>query len=209
MKTSYTLDTNGQRQTSGSLSVAFVRVPFWLRLVCRLSQRLIYLCPLIFTALMLLFSCPVASDSLRLHGLQHARPPCPSPSPRVRPTSRSLYHWCCSAISSSHTLFSFCPCSFPASGTIPTSHLFASDDQNTGVPASALVLPVNIQGRSPLRLTGLISLQSKGPSRVFSNTTVRRHQFFSVMPSLQSNFHTPTWPLGRSYPWLYGPLSAE
>ena len=208
MKTSYTLDTNGQRQTSWSLSVAFVRVPFWLRLVCRLSQRLVYLCPLIFTAL-LFFSCPVVSASLRLHGLQHTRPPCPSPSPGVCPTSRSLYHWCRPASSSSLTVFSFCPCSFPASGTFPMSHLFASDDQNTGVSAPALIPPVNIQGRSPFRLTGLTSLQSKGPSRVFSNTTVQRHQFFGVLPSLQSTFHTWTWPLGRSYPWLYGPLSAE
>ena len=126
--------------------------------------------------------CPVLSDSLWPHGLQLARPPCPSPSPGVCPSSCSLHHWCHPAISSSDALFSFCPQSFPASGIFPMSWLFAPDDQNTG--ASASVLPVNIQGWSPLRLTGLISLLSKGLSGVFSSTTVRRHQFFGVLPSL-------------------------
>ena len=89
-------------------------------------------------------------------------------------------------------LFSFCPQSFPASGTFPMSHLFASDGQNTGAAASASVLSVNIQGLSPLKLTGLISLLSKGLGGVFSSTTVQRHQFFGVLPSLRSRSHNRT-----------------
>ena len=155
----------------------------------------------IYEVVVVVFSCPVVSDSLWPHRLQHARPHCPSPSPRVCPSSCSLHQWCCPAISSSDALFSFCPQSFPALGTFPTSQLFASDDQNTG--ASASVLPVNIQGSSPLRLSGLISLQSKGLSGVFSSTAVQRHQFFGVCL-----LHSPalTIPLRRPWPWLYGPL---
>ena len=147
--------------------------------------------------MLLLFSVPVVSDSLRLHGLQQARPPCPSPSPGVCLSPCLLHRWCCPAISSSNALFSFCPQSFPASGTFWMSCLFTSDDQNTGASASASVLPVNIQGWSLLRLTGLISLLSKGLSGVFSRTTVGRPQFFGVLPSLQSSFHNHTWPQGR------------
>ena len=128
--------------------------------------------------LLLLFSYPVMSNSLQPLGLLHARPSCSSPSPGVCPSSYSLYWWCHEAISSSDALFSFCHQFFPASGTYPMSHLFASDDQNTRASASASVFPVNIQGWSPLRLTGLILL-SKGLSRVFSSTTVWRHQFFA------------------------------
>ena len=120
----------------------------------------------------------VVSKSLRPHELKHARPPCPSPSPSVCLHSCSLHQWCHPAISSSDVLFSFCPESFPASGTFPVSCLFTSDDQNTEASASVSVLPVNIQGWSPLRLTGLISLLSTGLSRVFSSTTVWRHQCF-------------------------------
>ena len=138
---------------------------------------------------MLLFSCPVVSNSLGLHGLQHIRPPCLLPSPGVCPSSCSLHWWYRRAISSSDTLFSFCPQSFLASGTFPMTHLFTSNDQNTGASALASVLPVNIKGWSPLRLTGLISLLSKGLSRVFSSTTVWRHQFFGVLPSLHSSSH--------------------
>ena len=156
---------------------------------------------------LLLFSRPVVSDSSRPHGLQHARPPCPSPSPRVCPSSCSFHQWCLPAISSSDALLSFCPQCFPASGTYPMSHMFASDNQNIGASASASVLPVNIQGWSPLRLTGLISLLSKRPSGVFSSTTVQRHQFCGVLPSLQSSSHNCMWPLGKPQPWLYGPLS--
>ena len=130
----------------------------------------------------LLFSCPVISNSLQSQGLQHTRPPCPPSSPRVCPSSCSLHWWCYPAISSSDTLFSFCLQSFPASGTFPMSQLFASGDQNTGVSASASVLPMSIQGWFPLRLTGLISVQSKGLLGVFSSTTVRSHQFFGTLP---------------------------
>ena len=109
------------------------------------------------------------------------RPPCPSPSPGVCPSPCPLHWWCRPAISSSDALFSFCPQSLPASGTCPMSQQFASDDHNTG--ASASVLPMSIQGWFPLRLTGLISLLSKGLSRVFSSTTIQKHQFFSTQPS--------------------------
>ena len=136
----------------------------------------------------------VMSDSLSSHGLQHARPLCSSPSPRVCPSSYSLHRWCHPAISSSDALFSFCPQSFPASGTFSVDYLFSSDDQNTGASDSASLLPVNIQGWSPLRLTGLISLLSKGLSAVFSSTTVQRHQFFGVLPSLQFSSHNCRWP---------------
>ena len=147
--------------------------------------------------LLLLFSCPVVSNSLRPHGLQHTRPPSPSPSPRVCPSSCPLHQWCHPAISSSDTLLSFCPQSFPASGTFTMSQLFASDDQNTGASASVSVLPMSIQGWFPLRLTGLISLLTKGLSGVFSSTTVWRHQFFGILPSLQSSSQDHMWPLWR------------
>ena len=109
-----------------------------------------------------MFSCSVMSDSLWPYGQQHARPPCPSLSPIVCPSSCSLYHWCCPAISCFDALFSFCPWSSPASGTFPMNRLFPWDDQNTGALASASVIPVNIQGCSPLRSTSLMSLLSKG-----------------------------------------------
>ena len=149
------------------------------------------------TLCMLLFSRPVVCDSLWLHRLQHARPPWPSPSPEVCPSSCSLHQWCHPAILPSDTLFSFCPQPFPASGTFPMSHLFASDDQNTRASASASVLPMSFQGWFPLRLTALISLLSKGLSGVFSSTTVWRHQFFGILPSLWSSSHNHTWPLER------------
>ena len=120
--------------------------------------------------LLLLFGCPVVSDCFQPHGLQQVRPLCPSPPPRVCPSSCSLHQWCCPAISSSM------PFSFPTTGIFPMSHLFESDDQNTGASASASVLPMNIQGWSPLRVTSLISLLSKRLSGVFSSTTVWRHQ---------------------------------
>ena len=129
------------------------------------------------------FSCSVVSDSLRLHGLQHARPPCPSPIPRVYPNSCPLSQWCHPTISSSVIPFSFCPQSFSASGSFEMSQLFTSGGQNIGVSASTSVLPVNTQDWS-LGWTGWISLQSKGLSRVFSNTTVQKHQFFCTQLSL-------------------------
>ena len=148
--------------------------------------------------LLLLFSCSVMSDSLQPHGLQHARPLCPSPSPEVFSSSCPLHWWYHLAISSSDTLFSFCTQSYSTSGTFPMSQFFASDDQNTGVSASALVLPTSIQDWFLFRLTGLISLLSKGLPGVLSSTTVRRHQFFSSVPSLWSSSHNHTWPLGKT-----------
>ena len=119
-------------------------------------------------------------------GLQHARLPCPSLSPGVCSNSCPLSWWCCLTISSSATPFSFCLQPFPASGSFPMSWLFTSGCQAS---ASASVFPVNIQDWFPLGLTGLISLLSKGLSRVFSGTTVWKHQFFSAQPSLWSNSH--------------------
>ena len=157
--------------------------------------------------MLLLFSCPVVSNILQPHGLQHARPSCSSPSPEVCPSSYPLHQWCYPAISSSDALFS-CPESFPASGTFPMSQLFTSDNQNTRVSALASVFPMTIQGWLPSRLTGLISLLSKGLSRVFSSTTVRKHQFFFVQPSLWSSSHVGTW-LQKPQLGVYGPLSAK
>ena len=112
-------------------------------------------------------------------------------------------------ISSSDALFSFCPQSFPESGNFPMSHLFAAGDQNAGISASSSVLPVIIQDWSSLRLTGLVSLLSKGLSGVFFSSTVQRHQFLGTLLSLQSSSHNHTWPLGRPLPWLFGSLWAE
>ena len=129
------------------------------------------------------FSCSVVSDPLQPHGLQHARPPCPSPTPRVYSNSSPLSWWCPPTISSSIVPFS-CLQSFPASGSFQMSQFFTSGGQSIGVSASASVLPMNIQDWFPLGWTGWISLQSKGLSRVFSNTTVQKHQFFSAQLSL-------------------------
>ena len=129
------------------------------------------------------FSHSVVSDSLRPHEPQHARPPCPSPTPTVYPNPCSLSRWCHPTISSAVVPFSSCPQSFPASGSFPMSQLFASGGQSVGVSASASVLARNTQGWS-LERTGWISFQSKGLSRVFSNTTVQKHQFFGAQPSL-------------------------
>ena len=126
------------------------------------------------------FSCSVVFDSLQPHGLQHPRPPCSLPTPRVYSNSCPLSRWCHSAISSSVIPFSSCFQSFPASGSFPVSQFFASGGQHTRASASASVLPMNIQDQFPLGWTGWISLQSKGLSRVFSNTTVQMHQLFSV-----------------------------
>ena len=126
------------------------------------------------------FSRLFVSDSLRPHEAQHARPPCPSPTPRVYPNSCPLSRWCHPTISSSAVPFYSCPQSFPASGSFPMSQLFISGDQSIGVSVSASVLPMNTQDWSPLGWTGWISLQSKGLLRVFSNTTVQKHQFFGA-----------------------------
>ena len=140
----------------------------------------------------LLFSRSVVSDSLWPHGLQHSRLLCPSPSPGVFSNSCPLSQWCPPTISSFATVFSSCPQSFPASGSSPVSWLFTSSVQSTGASALASVLPVNIHGWFPLELTGLISLLSKGLSRVFSSTAVWKHQFFGAHPSLWSNSHIHT-----------------
>ena len=136
----------------------------------------------------------VVSDSLQSHESQHTRPPCPSPNPRVHPDSRLLSQWCHPAISSSVIPFSSCPQSLPSSESFPMSQLFTWSGQSTAVSALASFLPKKSQGWSPSEWTGWISLQSKGLSRVFSATTVQKHQFFSAQPSLQSNSHIHTWP---------------
>ena len=147
------------------------------------------------------FSCSVVSDSLWPHGLQHARSPFPSPTPRVYSNSCPLSQWCHRTILSSVILLSSCPQSFPASWSFLMSQFFASGGQSIGVSASS-VLPMNIQDWFPLGWTGWIwtswiSLLSKGLPRVFSNTTVQKHQFFSTQLSSQSNSRIHTWPLEK------------
>ena len=125
---------------------------------------------------------------------QHARLPCPSPTPGGHPNSSPSSQWCHPAISSSVIPFPSCPQSHPAPGSFPMSQLFAWGGQSTGVSALASFLPENTQGWSPSEWTGWIPLQSKGLSTVFSNTTVQKHQFFSAQPSSQSSSHIHTWP---------------
>ena len=143
------------------------------------------------------FSYSVVCDSLRPHESQHARPPCPSPTPGVHANSRPSSQWCHPAISSSVVPFSSCPQSLPASESFPKSQLFAWGGQSTGVSALASFLPKKSQGWSPSEWTGWISLQFKGLSRVFSNITVHKHQFFGAQLNSQSNSHIHTWPLGK------------
>ena len=140
------------------------------------------------------FSHSVVSDSLQPHESQHTRPPCPSPTPRVHSDSCPSSQWCYTAISSSVVPFSSCPQSLPASQYFPMSQLFAWGGQSTGVSALASFLPKKSQDWPPSEWTSWISLQSKVPSRVFSNTTVQKHQFFGAQPSSQSNSHIRTWP---------------
>ena len=143
------------------------------------------------------FSCSVVSNSLQPHESQHSRPPCPSPTTRVHSVSRPSSQWCHPAISSSVVPFSSCPQSLPASKSFPMSQFFAWGGQSTGVSALASFPPKKSQGWSPSEWTGWISLQSKRLSRVFSNTTVQKHQFFGAQPSSQSNSHIHTWPLEK------------
>ena len=138
------------------------------------------------------FSHSVVSDSLWPHESQHARPPCPSSTPRVYPNSCPLSRWCHQAISSSVVPFSPCLQSFPALGSFEMSQLFALGGQSIGFSVLASFLPMNTQDWSPSEWTGWISLQSKGLSNVFSNTTVQKHQFFGAQLSSQSNFHIHT-----------------
>ena len=132
------------------------------------------------------FSHSVVSNSLGPHEPQHARPPCPSPTPGVYSNPCPLSRWCHPTISSSVVPFSFCPQSFPASGSFPMSQLFASGDQTIGVSVSSSVLPMNIQDWFSLGWTGWLSLQSKGLSRAFTNTIVQKHQFFNAQLSFFS-----------------------
>ena len=154
------------------------------------------------------FNCSVMSDSLWPHGPQHTRPSCPSPAPSVYSNSCPLNRWCLPTISSSVVPFSSCLLSFPASASFQISRFFASGGQSNGVSASVSVLPMSIQDWFSLGWTGWISLQSKGFSRVFSNTTVQKHQFFGAQPSSQSNCHIHTWPLEKPWLWLEGRLLA-
>ena len=143
------------------------------------------------------FSHSVVSDSLWPHGLQHARPSCPSPTPGVYSNSCPLSQWCHPTISSSVISFSSCLKCFPASGSFQMNRFFESVGQSIGLSASASVLPMNIQDWFPLGLTGWICLQSKGLSRVFSNTTVQKDKFFRVKLSLYSNSHIHTGQLEK------------
>ena len=180
----------------GSTPLPKSSYPLWeLSLLSSKGARKAMASSLFFTSLSSVqFSHSVVSDSLRLHELQHARPPCPSPTPRVYSNSCPLSRWCHPAISSSVVPFSSCPQSLPASESFSMSQPFTWGGQSIGVSASASVLPTNTQDWSPWGWTGWTSLQSKGFSRVFSNTTVQKHQFFGVQLSSQSNSHIHTWP---------------
>ena len=153
-------------------------------------------------ALLLLFGCSVMSDSLWPRGLQPAGLPCRSPPPEACSNSCLLSRWCHLTILSSVILF-FCLQFFPTSGSFLRSQLFASSGQSIGASASASVLPMNIQDWFPLGLTGLISLQYKGLSRVFSNSTVQKHQFLSAQLSLWSNYHMHMWQLEENQSFHY------
>ena len=149
---------------------------------------------------MLQFSSVQSLSRVRLSAtpwIAACQAPCPSPTPGVHSDSHPSSQWCHPAISSSVVPFSSCPQSLPASESLPMSQLFSWDGQSIGVSASASVLPVNTQDWSPLGWTGWISLQSKGLSRVFSNTRVQKHQFFSAQLSSQSSSHSRTWPLEK------------
>ena len=151
----------------------------------------------IYTHSSVQFCHSVLSDSLRPHESQYTRPPCPSSTPRVYPNPCPLSRWCHPTTSSSVLPFSSCPQSLPELGSFPMSQLFAWGGQSTGVSASTSVLPMNTQDWSPLGWTCWIFLQSKGFSRVFSNTTVQKHQFFIAQLSSLSNSHIHIWPLEK------------
>ena len=146
------------------------------------------------------------SNSLWSLGMQHARPPCASASPRVCPSSCPLNRWCYPTVSTSALPFSFCLQSFPESGSFPMSQLFSSGGQSIGASVSATVFPMSIQYWFPLELTSLISLVSKGFSRIFSSTTIWKHQFFSAKAFLWPNSHIHAWLLEKPELWQYGPL---
>ena len=173
---------------------------FYISLVCITTFEclvLILVAPSGLSSCSIQFSHLVVSDSLQLNGLQHARIPCPSQTPRAYSDSCPLSQWCHPTISPLVIPFSFCLQSFPASGSSTLRQLFVSGGQNIGASASALVLPMNIQGLFPLGLTGLISMKSKGLSRVYASTTILKHQLFNTQPSLWSNSHIHTWILEK------------
>ena len=143
------------------------------------------------------FSCRVVSTLYDPHEPQHARPPCPSPTPGDYSNSCPLSWWCHPTVSSSVIPFLSCLQSYWASGSFEMNQLFTSGGQSIRVSSLTSVLPMNTQGWSPLGWTGCISLQSKGLTRVFSNTIVHKHQFFGAQLSLQSNSHIHTWPLEK------------
>ena len=162
-------------------SVDYLLILFMVSFAVQKHLSLIRCHLFISVVVVLLFSCSALSDSLQSHGLQHTRLPCPSLSPRVPPSSCPLSRWYCPTTSSSTIPLSFCLQSSQHQGFFPMSWLFISGGQSIGTSASASVLPINIQGWFPLGLTGLISLMSKGLSRVFSNTTIQKHQFFGTL----------------------------
>ena len=184
----------------------FLFISFHLFIYCIINLylfRLKYIQFIIWVIIqyLLSFSHSVIPNSLRTPGLQHTRLPCSSPSPRVCSNSCLLSWWCHPTISSSVIPFS-CPQSFPASGSFPMSWLFSLGGQSIRASASVSILPVNTQGWFPLWLTGLISSQFKGLSRVFSSTIIQKHQFFRTQPSLCSKSHIHTWLLEKSQLWL-------
>ena len=150
-----------------------------------------------FSSSVISLHIPALGHSLQPHGEQHTRLPCPLPTSRACANSCPSSWWCYPTISSSVIPFSSCLQSFPASGSFPMSQFFTSGGLSIRVSASASVLPMNIQDWSPLGWTGWISLQSKELSRVFSNTTVQKHQFFSAQPSFWSNSPICTWLLEK------------
>ena len=171
-------------------------ITFLLRSKCLLISWLHSPSAVIFSSVQ--FSRSVVSDSLQPHELQHSRPPCRSPTPGIHWNSRPSSRWCHPAISSSVVPFSSCPQSLPATESFPMSQLFTWGGQSTGASALASFLPKNWSSQDwSLEWTGWISLQSKGLSRVFSNTTVQKHQFFSAQLSSQSNSHIHTWLLEK------------
>ena len=162
-----------------------------------------YVCVGVDIVVVQLFSCSFMSYILQCHGLQQFRLSYPSPSPGACSNSYALSWWCHPTILSSVIPFSSCLQSFPASGALPMSWLFTSGVPSIGASASVSVSPVNIQGWFPLGLMGLISLLSKGLSRIFSSTTIWKHQFFSIQPSSWSNSHIHTWLLGKKHSFDY------
>ena len=200
-------DLRDIRQTL--IKITFLYSCLWSECRQNLVMAFLFWCAILRTKSSANFISSFVSDSLWPHESQQARPPCPSPTPRVYPNSCPSSQWCHPALSSTVIPFSSCPQSFPTSGSFPMSQLFTWGGQSIGAAASTSVIPMNNQDWYPLGWTGWISLQSKGLSRVFSNITVQKHQFFGTQLSSQSKSHIHTWPLEKSQPWLDGPLLAK